>query len=166
MQEAVDKINALTHLSQVKWHFIGPIQSNKTKLIATHFSWVHSVDRIKIATRLNEHRSAQDTPLNVCLQVNISGEDSKSGVAVDELPALVEYIDQCENLTLRGLMAIPKKNAEKTSYIKMFELYNTLKSNHSTVDSLSMGMSKDLAPAIANGSTMVRVGSAIFGQRE
>lgn len=166
VKEAVDKINALTHLSQVKWHFIGPIQSNKTKLIATHFSWVHSVDRIKIATRLNEHRSAQDTPLNVCLQVNISGENSKSGVAVDELPALVEYIDQCENLTLRGLMAIPEKNAEKTSYIKMFELFNMLKSNHSAIDTLSMGMSKDLAPAIANGSTMVRIGSAIFGQRE
>ena len=166
VQEAIDKINALTHLSQVNWHFIGPIQSNKTKLIATHFSWVHSVDRIKIATRLNEHRSAQDTPLNVCLQVNISGELSKSGVAVDELPALVEFIDQCENLTLRGLMAIPEKNAKKTSYIKMFELFNQLKLSHSTLDTLSMGMSKDLIPAIANGSTMVRVGSAIFGQRE
>ena len=166
VQEAVDKITALTHLSQLVWHFIGPIQSNKTKLIATHFSWVHSVDRIKIAKRLNEHRSGQDTPLNVCLQVNISSEESKSGVTIDELPALVEFIDKCEHLTLRGLMAIPKKNAEKSSYIKMFELFNQLKITHQELDTLSMGMSNDLVPAIANGSTMVRVGSAIFGQRE
>ncbi len=166
VQEAIEKITALTHLSKVNWHFIGPIQSNKTKSIAEHFSWVHSVDRIKIAKRLNEHRSSQDTPLNVCLQVNISSEESKSGVTVEELPSLVEFIEQCENLTLRGLMAIPEKNAEKSSYIKMFELFSQLKESLPNVDTLSMGMSNDLAPAIANGSTMVRVGSAIFGQRE
>ena len=166
VQEAIDKINALTHLSQVKWHFIGPIQSNKTKLIATHFSWVHSLDRIKIASRLNDHSSDQDNPLNVCLQVNISGEQSKSGVTIDELPALVDFIDKCEYLTLRGLMAIPEKNAKKSSYIKMLTLFNQLKISHPKFDTLSMGMSNDLGPAIANGSTMVRVGSAIFGQRE
>jgi len=166
VQEAVEKIAALTHLSQLVWHFIGPIQSNKTKLIATHFSWVHSVDRIKIAKRLNEHRSGQDTPLNVCLQVNISSEESKSGVTIEELPALVEFIDQCDHLTLRGLMAIPEKNAEKSSYIKMFDLFSQLKMTHSNLDTLSMGMSNDLLPAIAGGSTMVRIGSAIFGQRE
>ena len=166
VQEAVEKIANLTHLSQLTWHFIGPIQSNKTKLIATHFSWVHSVDRIKIAKRLNEHRSGQDTPLNVCLQVNISSEESKSGITTDELPALVEYIQQCENLTLRGLMAIPKKNAEKSSYIKMFELFNQIKNSHPKLDTLSMGMSNDLVSAIAGGSTMVRIGTAIFGQRQ
>ena len=165
VQEAIDKISALTHLSQLKWHFIGPIQSNKTKLIATHFSWVHSVDRIKIAARLNEHSSGQDNSLNVCLQVNISGETSKSGVTIDELPALADFIDKCEHLTLRGLMAIPEKNAEKSSYIKMLSLFNQLKTSYPKLDTLSMGMSNDLAPAIANGSTMVRVGSAIFGQR-
>ena len=166
VQEAIDKINALTHLSKLTWHFIGPIQSNKAKLIATHFSWVHSVDRIKIAARLNQYSSAQDNPLNVCLQVNISGEQSKSGVTIDELPALVDFINKCENLTLRGLMAIPEKNSKKSSYIKMFQLFNQLKKEVQTIDTLSMGMSNDLVPAIANGSTMVRVGSAIFGQRE
>ena len=166
VQEAIDKISALTHLSRLKWHFIGPIQSNKTKLIATHFCWVHAVDRIKIAARLNEHSGAQDNALNVCLQVNISGETSKSGVTIDELPALADFIDKCKHLTLRGLMAIPEKNAKKSSYIKMFSLFNQLKTRYPTVDTLSMGMSNDLAPAIANGSTMVRVGSAIFGQRE
>ena len=166
VQEAVEKITALAHLSQLSWHFIGLIQSNKTKLIATHFSWVHSVDRIKTAKRLNEHRSGQDTPLNVCLQVNISGEASKSGVTLDELPLLIDTISQCEHLTLRGLMAIPEKNADKSSYIKMFELFNQMQHSLPNIDTLSMGMSNDLAPAIANGSTMVRIGSAIFGERQ
>jgi pyridoxal phosphate enzyme (YggS family) len=166
IQEAVEKIANLQNLSNIIWHFIGPIQSNKTRLIADNFAWVHSVDRIKIAKRLNDHRSSQDTPLNVCLQVNISGEESKSGVAVEDLKELVEFIDRCEHLTLRGLMAIPEKNASTKSFEKMQQLFVELKQEHSSIDTLSMGMSGDLTDAIAKGSTMVRVGSAIFGARE
>jgi pyridoxal phosphate enzyme (YggS family) len=166
IQEAVEKIADLQRLSDITWHFIGPIQSNKTRLIADNFAWVHSIDRIKIAKRLNDHRSSQDTPLNVCLQVNISGEESKSGVAIEDLKALVEFIDHCEHLTLRGLMAIPEKNASEQSFEKMQQLYAQLKKEHPSMDTLSMGMSDDLSDAIAKGSTMVRVGSAIFGARE
>jgi len=166
IQEAVEKINQLHNFPDIIWHFIGPIQSNKTKLIAENFSWVHSVDRIKIAKRLNDHRSSKDTPLNVCLQVNISGEQSKSGVAVDELNDLIDVIQQCEHLTLRGLMAIPEKNASTQSFEKMQQLFNELQKKHPSVDTLSMGMSGDLTAAISAGSTMVRVGSAIFGARE
>jgi pyridoxal phosphate enzyme (YggS family) len=166
IQEAVEKIADLQRLSDITWHFIGPIQSNKTRLIADNFAWVHSIDRIKIAKRLNDHRSSQDTPLNVCLQVNISGEESKSGVAIEDLKALVEFIDHCEHLTLRGLMAIPEKNASEQSFEKMKQLYAQLKKEHPSMDTLSMGMSDDLSDAIAKGSTMVRVGSAIFGARE
>ncbi|TWX48373.1 YggS family pyridoxal phosphate-dependent enzyme [Colwellia hornerae] len=166
IQEAVEKIADLQRLSDITWHFIGPIQSNKTRLIADNFAWVHSVDRIKIAKRLNDHRSSQDTPLNVCLQVNISGEESKSGIAVKDIKALVDCIDQCRHLTLRGLMAIPEKNASEQSFEKMQLLYAQLKKEHPSMDTLSMGMSGDLSAAIAKGSTMVRVGSAIFGARE
>ena len=172
IQESVEKIPALSHLPEIDWHFIGPIQSNKTQHISHYFSWVHSVDRIKIAKRLNEHRSSQDTPLNVCLQVNISGEESKSGVSIDELPALVDYVNQCEHLLLRGLMAIPEKNAAHSSYQTMQRLYKSLQvTQHeklgamAKIDTLSMGMSNDLEPAIAEGSTMVRIGTAIFGAR-
>lgn len=165
IQEAVEKIAQLTHLPDICWHFIGPIQSNKTKQIATNFSWVHSLDRIKIAKRLNEHRYGQDTPLNVCLQVNISNEDSKSGVTTNELPELIQYVASCENLQLRGLMAIPQKNATADTFNKMFQLFNELKNRYPQVDTLSMGMSNDMQQAIAAGSTMVRVGSAIFGER-
>ena len=165
VQEAVEKVKQLQHLPYICWHFIGPIQSNKTRPIADNFSWVHSIDRIKIAERLNDHRSAQDTPLNVCLQVNISGELSKSGVTVEDLPELVLFVEQCKNLRLRGLMAIPEKNADKASYNKMLNLFMQLKEVHPQLDTLSMGMSNDLLPAIANGSTIVRVGSAIFGSR-
>ena len=165
-QEAVEKINQLQKFTDIIWHFIGPIQSNKTKLIAENFSWVHSIDRIKIAKRLNDHRSSKDTPLNVCLQVNISGEESKSGVTVGELNDLVNIIDECEHLTLRGLMAIPEKNASTNSFEKMQLLFIELQKTHPSVDTLSMGMSGDLVAAINAGSTMVRVGSAIFGARE
>ena len=110
IQEAIDKILQLQNLNHAVWHFIGPIQSNKTKLIAEHFSWVHSVDRAKIITRLNEHRGNQDTPLNVCLQVNISEEQTKSGAQINEIFHLAELVEQSPNLRLRGLMAIPKKN--------------------------------------------------------
>jgi len=165
IQEAVEKVNLLQQLTDIIWHFIGPIQSNKTKLIAENFSWVHSIDRIKIAKRLNDHRSSKDTPLNVCLQVNISGEESKSGVSIEELDELVTVIEQCEHLTLRGLMAIPEKNASTQTFVKMQKLFNELKDAHPSVDTLSMGMSGDLSTAISAGSTMVRVGSAIFGAR-
>jgi pyridoxal phosphate enzyme (YggS family) len=166
IQEAVEKIANLQNLSDIVWHFIGPIQSNKTRLIADNFAWVHSVDRIKIAKRLNDHRSSQDTPLNVCLQVNISGEESKSGIAVEHIKELAEFIDNCKHLTLRGLMAIPEKNASSDSFEKMQQLFIELKKEHISIDTLSMGMSGDLTEAIAKGSTMVRVGSAIFGARE
>lgn len=166
IQEAVEKIATLQNLSNIIWHFIGPIQSNKTRLIADNFAWVHSLDRIKIAKRLNDHRSSQDTPLNVCLQVNISGEEGKSGVALENIKELVEFIDSCEHLTLRGLMAIPEKNASTKSFEKMQQLFVELKQEHSSINTLSMGMSGDLSDAIAKGSTMVRVGSAIFGARE
>ena len=172
LQEAIDKITALSHYSDICWHFIGPIQSNKTKQIAQHFSWVHSVDRAKIALRLNEHLHAQnppahyqDTSLNICLQVNISEEPSKSGIMVDELFSLAEVVDNCDKLTLRGLMAIPEKNAGEASYQKMQHLFNQLQSQYPTVDTLSMGMTNDLTMAIAHGSTMVRIGTAIFGAR-
>ncbi|WDE10668.1 YggS family pyridoxal phosphate-dependent enzyme [Thalassomonas haliotis] len=166
VQEAVDKIARLKHLADICWHFIGPIQSNKTRPIAENFSWVHSVDRVKIAQRLNEGRSGQDTPLNVCLQVNISGEASKSGVTVADLPQLAEATANCPYLRLRGLMAIPEKSAPLSSYSKMLELFTRLQQQYPEFDTLSMGMSGDLQPAIANGSTMVRIGSAIFGSRE
>jgi len=162
----------LSHLTEICWHFIGPIQSNKTKQIAQNFSWVHSVDRAKIALRLNAHLNeinqqdnCQDTALNICLQVNISEEASKSGIMADEVFSLAEVVDNCDKLTLRGLMAIPQKNAGVASYKKMQYLFNKLQSQYPTVDTLSLGMSNDLTVAIANGSTMVRVGTAIFGER-
>jgi pyridoxal phosphate enzyme (YggS family) len=166
VQEAVEKIIALQNKSDISWHFIGPIQTNKTKLIANHFSWVHSIDRAKVAKRLNDHRSGQDTPLNVCLQVNISGEESKSGVLIDELPALLNTLAEYENLCIRGLMAIPEKNASQMSFISMQNLFITLQKQYPSMDTLSMGMSADMPLAISAGSTMVRIGSAIFGVRE
>ena len=165
VQEAVEKIQQLSHLTDITWHFIGPIQSNKTKLIAEHFSWVHSVDRVKVAKRLNEHSSGQDTPLNICLQVNISEEATKSGVDKNAISELAEFVHNSENLRLRGIMAIPEKNAPISTYKTMFELFLSLKAKYSSIDTLSMGMSADISEAISSGSTMVRVGSAIFGAR-
>ncbi len=173
LQEAIEKITKLSNLPEICWHFIGPIQSNKTKQIAQHFNWVHSVDRVKIAHRLNDHLNdsslqnhCQDTSLNICLQVNISEESSKSGIMVDEVFSLAEVVDNCDKLTLRGLMAIPEKKAGKASYEKMQHLFKKLQAQYPTVDTLSMGMSNDLELAIAYGSTMVRIGTAIFGQRD
>ena len=172
LQEAVNKIHSLTQLDDIFWHFIGPIQSNKTKLIAENFSWVHSVERLKIAERLNNQRgqamasNPNLTPLNVCLQLNISEEESKSGINVDQLDELAQFVNQCEYLTLRGLMAIPEKNAPKEIYLQMQHLFNQLKAQYPSVDTLSLGMSNDLTQAIAAGSTMVRIGTAIFGARE
>ncbi|WP_206485470.1 YggS family pyridoxal phosphate-dependent enzyme [Thalassotalea sp. G2M2-11] len=166
IQEAVEKIEQLSHLSDIHWHFIGPIQSNKTRHIAQLFSWVHSVDRAKIITRLNEQRGDQDTALNICLQVNISEEDSKSGIKVNELAELAQLTNDSPNLTLRGIMAIPKKNDGIKSFAKMQQLFHQLQAQYPSVDTLSMGMSSDMVEAISYGSTIVRVGTAIFGQRE
>ena len=176
LQEAVEKIAQLSHLPEISWHFIGPIQSNKTKQIAKNFTWVHSVDRAKVAIRLNAHlneylseinqpHNCQDISLNICLQVNISEESSKSGIMASELFSLAEVVDNCDKLTLRGLMAIPEKNTGLASYEKMQHLFKKLQAQYPTVDTLSMGMSNDLSIAIAHGSTMVRVGRAIFGER-
>ena len=168
LQEAVDKITLLAHLPELTWHFIGPIQSNKTKQIANNFSWVHSVDREKIALRLNQHMQDDDcnnTPLNICLQVNISNEESKSGIDINELSSLAKIVDNCDKLTLRGLMAIPEKNANNACYEKLQQLFEQLKKQYPSVDTLSLGMSNDLELAVAHGSTMVRIGTAIFGAR-
>ncbi len=168
VQEGVDKIQALTH-APITWHFIGPIQSNKTRLIATHFAWVHSLDREKIAERLNEQRPPQLPPLNVCLQVNINREASKSGVLPDEVPALAAMVAQLPRLQLRGLMCIPDPDQAppqlRQSFAAMHELFNRLRPDHPALDTLSMGMSDDLELAIAEGSTLVRVGTALFGPR-
>ncbi|MBL4942465.1 MAG: YggS family pyridoxal phosphate-dependent enzyme [Colwellia sp.] len=173
VQEAIEKITQLSHLPDICWHFIGPIQANKTKQIAQHFTWVHTVDRAKIAHRLNDHLSesnqqhnCQDTALNICLQVNISEEPSKSGIMATEVFSLAEVVDNCDKLTLRGLMAIPEKNAGVASYQKMRHLFKKLQAQYPTVDTLSIGMSNDIEVAIAHGSTMVRIGTAIFGKRK
>ncbi len=166
LQEALSKQQQLSAFNIV-WHFIGPIQSNKTKLIARHFHWVHSVDRLKIAQRLSEQRPAYLPPLNVCLQVNVSAEDSKSGISLAELPDLVNQIKLLDNLRLRGVMAIP---APETDYQRQCEpyhaLYQAVKAlNQPALDTFSFGMSGDLNAAIAEGATFVRVGTALFGSR-
>ena len=168
VQEALDKIQALD-LPGLIWHFIGPIQSNKTGDIATHFDWVHSVDRLKIANRLNSQRPLGYPPLNVCVQVNLSEEDSKSGVALADTAALCEQINQLPELRLRGLMAIPAPCAEHTEQRAVFRplalLFSELQLRFEHFDTLSIGMSADYEAAIEEGSTIVRVGSAIFGAR-
>ena len=168
LQEALDKIEAL-HELDLTWHFIGPIQSNKTRLIAEHFDWVHSVDRLKIAQRLSDQRPAHLGPLNICLQVNISNEDTKSGVSADQAPELAKAITTLPNIRLRGVMAIPKPSDDPAEQAATFEkvvtLFNTLRHTNPELDTLSMGMSQDLEAAIAAGSTMVRIGTDIFGAR-
>ena len=169
LQEALYKIEQLIEFTDICWHFIGPIQSNKTKQIAKNFAWVHSVDREKVALRLNQHLNEGlngNKKLNICLQVNINNEASKSGLNEEQVLSLAEVINNCDRLTLRGLMAIPEKNACKETYQKIQQLYNSLNDKYSTVDTLSLGMSNDLDIAIAHGSTMVRIGTAIFGTRE
>lgn len=171
LQEALDKMAALQGRAPgLVWHFIGPIQSNKTRPIAEHFDWVHSVDRLKIAQRLSEQRPAHLPPLNICLQVNISGEASKSGVAPAELPALAQAVAALPRLTLRGLMAIPEPAADEAAQRQPLRalrlLSEQLRADGLAPDTLSMGMSADLAAAIAEGSTMVRIGTAIFGKRD
>src|SRR5690554_1409818 len=169
LQEALDKIEALSDLD-LEWHFIGPIQSNKTRPIAEHFDWVHSVDRLKIATRLSEQRPARLPPLNICLQVNISDEASKSGCSLDELPTLAAAVARLPNLRLRGLMAIPKPEddpqRQRAVFAQVRELLQQLQQSHPGLDTLSMGMSADIDAAIQEGSTLVRVGTALFGPRD
>lgn len=170
VQEGVEKVQELSHLDDLEWHMIGPIQSNKTKIVAEHFDWVQSVDREKIARRLNEQRPDSLPPLNVCIQVNIDDEESKSGISPGELPSLIEFIESRERLTLRGLMAIPKANPsaeqQHKSLAKLKELFDHYHTSLSNFDTLSVGMSSDMAEAIQHGSTMVRVGTAIFGKRD
>ncbi|MNE66251.1 hypothetical protein D3C81_920710 [compost metagenome] len=149
------------------WHFIGPIQSNKTKAIAEHFDWVHSVDRLKIAQRLSEQRPAGLAPLNICLQVNVSGEDSKSGCAPADLPALAKAVAALPNLRLRGLMAIPEPTDDRAAQEAAFATLRQLQEGLGLgLDTLSMGMSHDLEAAIAQGATWVRIGTALFGARD
>ena len=168
LQEALIKIEQLQDLN-LTWHFIGPIQSNKTKDIAQHFDWVHSVDRTKIAQRLSSQRPEDQPPMNVCIQVNIDNEESKSGINENAIIPLAEQIDLLDNLILRGLMIIPSKTddieQQRLSFHKAHALYQQLRPKYLSIDTLSMGMSNDLATAISEGSTMVRIGSGIFGQR-
>lgn len=174
LQEALNKQIELSDLP-IEWHFIGPIQSNKTQPIAQHFSWVHGVDRLKIAQRLNDARPAELPPLQICLQVNTSGEASKSGVAPDEVASLAAAINEMPRLQLRGLMTIPEptedENLQRQRFQQMRALLENLNKNGignkngAALDTLSMGMSNDYALAVQEGATIVRVGSAIFGAR-
>jgi pyridoxal phosphate enzyme (YggS family) len=173
LQEALDKMASIRALQpdlKLEWHFIGPIQSNKTRAIAEHFDWVHSVDREKIAQRLSDQRPPELPPLNVCLQVNISAEASKSGVRPSDLPALATAVAQLPRIRLRGLMAIPEpqddETRQRTAFRQMRELYERLRADGLPLDTLSMGMSADMDAAIAEGATIVRIGSAIFGNRD
>ena len=168
VQEALAKIAALQDLA-IEWHYIGPIQSNKTRAIAENFSWVHSVDRLKIAERLSEQRPAHLPPLQVCLQVNISGESSKSGMPLQDAGALASGIAKLPNLKLRGLMAVPAPGddvaAQRLPFAQLRQLRDRLNQQGLQLDTLSMGMSHDFPAAIAEGATMVRIGTAIFGGR-
>ncbi len=169
IQEGVDKIAELTDLQDVVWHMIGPIQSNKTRAVAEHFDWVHSVDRLKIAERLSQQRPAHLPPLQVCIQVNIDDGANKSGIAPDEALALAAQVSALPQLCLRGLMVIPEPTTDLIAARAVFlwarSLFDTLKQHFASCDTLSMGMSADMAAAVQQGSTMVRVGTAIFGRR-
>lgn len=172
LQEALDKIAAVAAAAPgvaIEWHFIGPIQSNKTRPIAASFDWVHTVDRLKVAQRLSEQRPAGMAPLQVCLQVNIDGEATKSGVAPSDLPALAHAVAALPGLRLRGLMAIPAPHSEvvlqRAAFARLRALYEQLRADGLALDTLSMGMSADLSAAVAEGATIVRIGTAIFGGR-
>lgn len=168
LQEALSKITALTD-KQIEWHFIGPIQSNKTRKIAEHFAWVHSVDSKKIAKRLNDQRPTQLPPLNICIEVNVSHEQTKSGVMLEEVEALALYCQSLPHLALRGLMTIPAEHDnfidQRNEFHPLQTLWTTLRQHDIPLDTLSMGMSGDFEAAIAEGSTLVRIGTALFGQR-
>lgn len=172
IQEGVEKVLALRHAlpqARVEWHCIGPVQSNKTRLVAAHFDWVHSVDRLKTAQRLSEQRPVELPPLQVCLQVNVDGGPNKSGVAPDELADLARAVAGLPRLRLRGLMAIPEPSddvgVQRAAFRRVRELQEALRDQGLPLDTLSMGMSDDLEAAVAEGATLVRVGRAIFGHR-
>lgn len=168
LQEALGKMAELADLA-LEWHFIGPVQSNKTRPLAEHFSWVHGVDRLKTAQRLSEARPANARPLNLCLQVNVSGEDSKSGCDPQQAVTLAASIARLPRIVLRGLMAIPQPSIDIALQHRQFkmlrQLLDTANSQGLGLDTLSMGMSHDFPAAIAEGATMVRIGTAIFGPR-
>ncbi|WGE62457.1 YggS family pyridoxal phosphate-dependent enzyme [Actinobacillus equuli subsp. haemolyticus] len=170
VQEGVEKIAYFAQQSNLEWHFIGPLQSNKTRLVAENFDWIQTVDRLKIAERLNAQRPENKAPLNVLIQINISDEASKSGIQPEEVDELAKAISQLPNLRLRGLMAIPKPESEaeqqKIALRKMQQLFDRLQAEFEGIDTLSMGMSDDMQSAIECGSTMVRIGTAIFGARD
>lgn len=169
VQEGVEKLNELADLPAI-WHFIGPLQSNKTRPVAEHFHWVHTVDREKIAQRLNDQRPAHLPPLQVCLQVNISADPAKAGVSITELANLAHRVTQLPNLTLRGLMTVPALDLSETElgaqFAQMQQAFLTLQAAYPSVDTLSMGMSDDMTLAIRHGSTCVRIGRGLFGHRE
>ncbi|TDV36906.1 hypothetical protein C7405_10331 [Paraburkholderia caballeronis] len=171
VQESIAKIETLADLrANLEWHFIGPLQSNKTRPVAEHFDWVHSVDRLKIAQRLSAQRPAHLPPLNVCLQVNVSGEASKSGVAPGEVAEVAHAIAALPRVVLRGLMSIPEPEsdlaAQRAPHRRLRELFDTLRADGLALDTLSMGMSADLEAAVLEGATIVRIGTAIFGARD
>ncbi|MEH6468067.1 MAG: YggS family pyridoxal phosphate-dependent enzyme [Porticoccus sp.] len=173
LQEALDKQQQLADLTDIRWHFIGSVQSNKTRKVAEHFDWVHSIDRIKVAERLNAYRPEKYTPLNICLQVNVDGEERKSGIPTHQVKHLAQAIIELPNLKLRGLMAIPQKrqtvSEQQTSFATLAKLLSNIQSSSlqlSTLDTLSMGMSGDLEAAITEGATIIRIGTAIFGPRQ
>lgn len=170
VQEGVEKIQFFADRQDLVWHFIGPLQSNKSRLVAEHFDWFHTLDRTKIAQRLNDQRPSDKAQLNVLIQINISDENSKSGIQIAQLDELAQQVSQMPNLILRGLMTIP---APETNYEhqceafrKMEQAYKHLQMHYSSVDTLSMGMTDDMAAAIHCGSTLVRIGTAIFGARD
>ena len=168
VQEGVDKI-ILSGEHQLSWHFIGPLQSNKTRLVAEHFDWVHSIERLKIAERLSQQRPANLPPLQVCVQINVSGEASKSGCAPQDALALCQAINALPGLCLRGLMAIPEASedlaAQRVPFRQLREIADSIRAAGVPLDTLSMGMSHDLEAAITEGATIVRIGTAIFGER-
>ncbi|MCG9760148.1 MULTISPECIES: YggS family pyridoxal phosphate-dependent enzyme [Pseudoalteromonas] len=170
VQEAVDKVAYFKQNKALEWHFIGPIQSNKSRLVAENFHWVQSVDREKIARRLNEQRPTNLKPLKVLVQVNISGDDNKSGCHPDEVDTLAQFINDCRQLELRGLMTITEQTDDRQKQLQYFQqmraCFDRLKDQYQQLDTLSMGMSGDLDTAIAAGSTMVRIGTDIFGKRQ
>ena len=173
LQEALDKKSHLEKLA-IQWHFLGPIQSNKCKLITENFDWAHSIDRVKVMKLLNDFRPSNMRPLNICIQINSSGEETKSGIAINNaheyLIGLIASIKELPMLKLRGIMSIPSNteniNQVVTEFKSMYKLYTELKTQIDTVDTLSMGMSNDYKLAIEHGSNLVRIGTAIFGARE
>ncbi|MBL4828344.1 MAG: YggS family pyridoxal phosphate-dependent enzyme [Aliivibrio sp.] len=173
VQEGVEKVHFFNQQHsnrEITWHFIGPIQSNKTKLIAENFDWVHTIERTKIAQRLNNQRPENSPPMQVLIQVNISGEERKSGATEDQIFALAQTISEMPNLQLRGLMAIPENvsdyQQQLVSFVALSKLQNRLQQQFKNIDTLSMGMSGDMEAAIEAGSTMIRIGTAIFGARD